>query len=109
MLTLFVCFFPFFLQIEDFYKAKHQGRQLIWQYHLCHAILAYYPPNQPADETTNVVLPIELEVTILQIAVLLAWRYRDITHKLRLDDLATATAMADSELRRTIWVNTLVT
>ncbi|VDL18679.1 unnamed protein product [Hymenolepis diminuta] len=96
-------------QIEKFYKAKHQGRQLIWQYHLCHGILAYYPPNQPADETTNVVLPIELEVTILQIAVLLAWRYRDITHKLRLDDLATATAMADSELRRTIWVNTLFT
>uniref|UniRef100_A0A158QJJ6 Cullin-5 n=1 Tax=Rodentolepis nana TaxID=102285 RepID=A0A158QJJ6_RODNA len=90
-------------QIEDFYQANHKGRQLIWQYHLCHAILAYYPPNQPADEATNGVLPIELEVTILQLAVLLAWRYRDITHKLRLDDLATATAMVDSELRRTIW------
>lgn len=97
------------LKIEDFYKRKYQGRQLIWQYHLSHGLLAYYPLNQslggdsPCETAT--IQPVELEVTTLQIVVLLAWRYRDITHKLRLDDLVTATGLSDADLRRSIWVN----
>ncbi|KAM7539100.1 hypothetical protein Aperf_G00000049573 [Anoplocephala perfoliata] len=97
----------FIPQIEEFYGRKYQGRQLIWQYHLSHGLLAYYPPSQSSGDDSPgesvPIQPVELEVTTLQIVVLLAWRYRDITQKLRLDDLVTATSLSDADLRRTIW------
>lgn len=89
---------------------------MIWLNHLCHGVLTYYPPspdkaieagdnNGTEVTSSNAVLPLELEVTLLQMVVLLAWRYREITQKLSLDDLATSTAMSDADLRRTIWVS----
>ncbi|VDM21944.1 unnamed protein product [Hydatigera taeniaeformis] len=99
-------------EIEEFYKQKHQGRQLIWQYHLSHGIIAYYPPiatttsAQPTTSMTDAAPPtsqVELEMTTLQIVVLFAWRYRDIDQRLRLDGLLTATGLSDLELRRTLW------
>ncbi|EUB63203.1 Cullin-5 [Echinococcus granulosus] len=102
----------FIPQIEDFYKQKHQGRQLIWQYHLSHGLVAYYPPTAtttsvqsttPMTDAAPTTSQVELEMTTLQIVVMFAWRHRDINQKLRLDGLLTATGLSDLELRRTLW------
>ncbi|KAL7058155.1 hypothetical protein AAHC03_016658 [Spirometra sp. Aus1] len=82
----------FIPQVEEFYRQKHQGRNLVWQYHLSNGVVAYF-----VDSDNHV----ELEMTTLQIAVLFAWRHR-MEQRLRLDSLLTATGLSDSELRRVL-------
>ncbi|VDD76139.1 unnamed protein product [Mesocestoides corti] len=94
----------FIPQIEDFYKQKHQGRQLIWQHHLSHGLVIYSPPQPTNHMEANGQPPhVELEMTTLQIVVLYAWRHRDFDQRLRLDSLLTATGLSDLELRKTLW------
>lgn len=78
--------------IEEFYKRKHQGRNLLWQHHLSHGLLLF-----TSDRGR-----FELEVTVYQLVVLYAWSRR-FDQRLSLDSLLTATGLQENELRRTLW------
>ncbi|KAL3319873.1 Cullin-5 [Cichlidogyrus casuarinus] len=82
----------FIPQIEQFYRDRHNGRKLIWQYHLSHGIIAFQTE----------VGKFELEVTTFQMVVLWAWNQFP-KQKFRIDALLTATGLSDNDLRRTLW------
>ncbi|VEL39224.1 unnamed protein product [Protopolystoma xenopodis] len=63
----------FIPQIETLYRQKHQGRSLLWQYHLSHGVLSY-----DADYGRT-----EIEVTTFQMAVLFALASRTSTNSIK--------------------------
>jgi len=79
-------------EVEEFYRRKHQGRMITWNYLMSHGVVTFETRNGKFD----------LDVTTFQMAILFSWNSRPFD-RLSLESLQMATGLAIGDLKRNLW------